>query len=61
MINIFFKFFLNKHIIYNNYITGQPGYPGPKGEKGISIKGAQGYPGISGYFTVYLISEQFNY
>jgi len=28
---------------------GQPGYNGPKGEKGISIKGEQGYPGTSGY------------
>lgn len=28
--------------------VGQPGYSGLKGEKGISIKGVQGYPGSYG-------------
>lgn len=31
------------------FFLGQPGYPGPKGEKGISVKGQQGYPGRDGY------------
>lgn len=32
---------------------GQPGYPGSKGEKGISIKGEQGTLGRPGYIWNY--------
>lgn len=37
---------INKNILM--IFVGQSGYPGLKGEKGISIKGEQGYPGQYG-------------
>lgn len=41
--------------MYSHWFTGQPGYHGPKGEKGISIKGEPGYPGRPGYLLHFVL------
>lgn len=45
-------------IKYVYLFTGQPGYNGAKGEKGISVKGERGFSGLPGYI-IYVLKLQF--